>query len=75
MLAADITIKLDLPLGAVDFALIERLVHQSLGEHGIPVVDVEMDGLRVVDSPLGPENPLGPIDPGYPRTPPPGARF
>lgn len=78
MLAADLTIKLDLPFGAVDYALIERVIHEALTEARIPVVDVEMDGTREVDAPLGgtlgpPDSPIGPA--GAPLTRPPGGRY
>lgn len=78
MLGADLTIKLDQPFGTVDYALIERVVHQALVEARIPVVDVEMDGVREVDAPLPtgappPDVPLGPF--GLPRTAPPGGRY
>lgn len=79
MLAADLTIKLNVPLGGVDYAFLERIIHQALTEHQVPVVDVEMDGVRVIDSPLGPEPlpaPDAPIGPaGSPMTRPPGARY
>lgn len=52
MLAADLTIKLDLNFGQVDYALIERVVHDALTEAHIPVVDVEMDGTRDLAAPL-----------------------
>lgn len=60
MLAADLTIKLDLPFGAVDYAFIERIVHEALLAQQVPVVDVEMDGLRDLGTAL-PET-LGPPD-------------
>lgn len=52
MLAAELTIKLDLDYGQVDFALLERVVHEACQAAHLPVVDVEMDGLRQVDSPV-----------------------
>lgn len=80
MLGLDLTIRLDLPFGAVDAAFIEETVHRALVEARIPVVDVEMDGLREVDSPLGPnpgitgpDLPAGPL--GAPLTRPPGGRY
>jgi hypothetical protein len=76
VLAADMTIKLDLPYGAVDYAFLEEVVSHALRAANIPVVDVEMDGIREVDAPLpqgvpAPDFPLGPA--GAPRTPLPGA--
>lgn len=76
MLAADLTVKLDLPFTAVDGAFIERIVHEALSEAHVPVVDVEFDGVRSVDGPI-PEQ-VGPVDvPGAlaPYTRPPGARY
>lgn len=52
MLAADLTIKLDAQFGQIDYALIERVVHDALTEARIPVVDVEMDGTRDLAAPL-----------------------
>lgn len=77
MLAADMTIRLDLPYGAVDYAFMEEIVARALREARVPVVDVEMDGIREVDAPLpqvvpAPDFPLGPS--GAPRTPLPGAQ-
>lgn len=76
MIAADMTIKLDLPYGAVDYAFMEEVVSRALREARIPVVDVEMDGIREVDAPLpqsvpSPDLPVGPG--GAPTTPLPGA--
>lgn len=80
MIGADLTIKLDLPFGAIDAAFLEEIVHRALTEAQVPVVDVEFDGFREVDSPLGPgggitgpDLPLGPL--GAPITRPPGGRF
>lgn len=52
MLAADLTIHLDAQFGEIDYALIERVVHDALAEAHVPVVNVEMDGTRDVSAPL-----------------------
>lgn len=76
MFAADVAIKLDMPFGALDYALLERIVSEACHQAGLPVVDVEIDGLRAVDAPLPagvpPLNPY-PVGPsGAPVVPAPG---
>lgn len=76
-LAAELTVKLDLPFGAVDYAFIEQTVHEALVRARVPVIDVEMDGLRdlgpTAEQLNAPDFPLGPA--GAPVTPAPGARY
>lgn len=75
-IAVDLTIKLDVPYGAVDYASLEHIIHTALAEAQIPVIDVELDTTRPIDEPIpgqvvpAPDYPLGPA--GAPITRPPG---
>lgn len=78
MIAIDLAAKFDAPPGTIDYALVERIIHEALAAAHLPVVDVEIDQTRVVDGPF-PQSPLAPDAPvdlrGAPTTRPPGAQY
>lgn len=72
-MAVDLTIKMDVPWGTVDYAYLERIIHEALSNANIPVIDVELDATRdlsplptVLPAPAGPGG-------GAPITRPPGS--
>ena len=77
MIALDLAVHFDASVGAIDYALVERIIHESLAAAHLPVVDVEIDQTRVVDGPF--PQPLAPDLPvdlrGAPMTRPPGAMY
>lgn len=76
--AADVRITLDLPFGAVDYAMLDSIISEALHAHRVPVLDVEVEGLEEVNAPVDPSTVgVAPLSPFAPRTPvplgPPGA--
>lgn len=76
-LVAEVDITLDVQFGTVDYAFLDRVIREALESAHVPVLDVEVSGLR----PLGPTvDPLqvqaeqnGPFaQPAAPITRPPG---
>lgn len=59
-LIAEVDVTLDLPFGAVNYALLDEIFGEALRAHHIPVLSVEVQGLRAVDVP---------VDPGQIQTP------
>lgn len=69
-LVAEVDITLDLPFGSVDYSTLDEIISTALRAHQIPVLDVEVGGLRPVDAPVDPTR-LGvpPTSPFAPRPP------
>lgn len=69
-LIAEVDITLDLPFGSVDYAMLDHVITEALREARIPVLDVEVGGLRPADAPVDPATvgvaPLGPFGPTTP---------
>lgn len=62
---ADIT--LDLPFGTVEYSRLDRIIHDALAAHGIPVLDVEIGNLRPAQPTIDPTGVVG--DPNSPFAP------
>lgn len=75
MIALDFAAHFAAEPGTLDYAFVERIIHEALAAAHLPVVDVEMDQTRVIDGPFPQGAPLpdvpGPL--GMPQTRPPGA--
>jgi hypothetical protein len=69
MLVAEVAIKLDLEFGQVDYAFLDEVIHNALHQHGLPVVDVEVEALRPADSPVPTTLGVMPLDYGQPYSP------
>lgn len=78
MIGVELTVKLNADFGQVDMARLERIIHEAVSADGFPIVDVELDGTKILDAPLpqvlGPPdyNRYGPA--GVPLTHAPGER-
>lgn len=65
---AEVDITLDVHYGEVDYGLLDEVISDALRRAGVPVLDVEVAGMRqlgAIDSGLGAAapSPLGPPSP------------
>lgn len=69
-IVAEVDITLDLPFGAVDYAMLDEIITQALRNAHVPVLDVEIGSLREANAPVDPATVgVEPLSPFRPNTP------
>jgi uncharacterized protein YllA (UPF0747 family) len=72
MTGLEMLVNVNQDRATIDVAFIERLIHEALSDAGVPIIDVEFEGMRDTAAPITATDLVGPgrVTP----TLPPGAR-